>query len=102
MSVNPSPLAGSGLPRRVKVADDVVCQTFEDQIVLLNLSSQEYFGLDEVGSHAWTLLAEAGDIDAVATRLCVDFTGDSVAIQDDFHILVRELIDAGLVQAIDA
>lgn len=89
------------VPARVKSADDVICQTLDDQIILLNLTSQEYFGLDEVGSHAWKLLLETDDVASAANLLCERFSGDETAIRSDFDTLVRELLEAGLLTPVE-
>jgi Coenzyme PQQ synthesis protein D (PqqD) len=88
------------IPLKVEADDDVLCQTLDNEVVLLKLNSQQYFGLDEVGAYAWKLLAENGDIAAVAERLCGDFAGDPAAIRRDLHALVAELMEAGLLRAV--
>jgi hypothetical protein len=87
-------------PSKVVPGDDVICQTLQNEVVLLKLSSQQYYGLDEVGAHAWKLLAENGDVATTAERLCESYTGDTATIRSDFHALVVELIEAGLLKAV--
>jgi hypothetical protein len=89
------------LPRHVKIGDDVICQALQQEMVLMKLSSQEYYGLGEVGTHAWQLLVENGDISAVADRLCEDYEGDRAVIRIDFHALVGDLVEAGLLEAVE-
>jgi hypothetical protein len=91
----------NGLPPQVKPDDDVIAQVLQDDIVLLKLNSQEYYGLDEVGAHAWKLLAENGDVAAAGERLCQDYAGDADIIRSDFQVLVAQLIEAGLLKAAD-
>jgi hypothetical protein len=88
------------LPLQVQLSDDVICQTLEDEVVLMKLKSQQYYGLDEVGAHAWRLLLEDGDIATVADRLCENYAGEPATIRSDFHALVGELIEAGLLKAV--
>ena len=86
------------LPPQVKPGDDVISETVQNEVVLLKLSSQEYFGLGEVGAHAWKLLVETGDVARVADRLCESYAGDPATIRSDFEALVDELIEAGLLK----
>lgn len=88
-------------PSQVKPDDDVIIQTVQNEVVLLKLSSQQYFGLGEVGAHAWKLLVETGDLARVADRLCESYAGDPATIRSDFQALVDELIEAGLLKAAD-
>ena len=55
--------------RRVRPTDDVIFQTVRDEAVLLNLKSQQYYGLDAVGSRMWGLLVDLGDLSSVAAAL---------------------------------
>ena len=87
-------------PSKVEPGDDVICQTLQNEIVLLQLNNQQYYGLDDVGAHAWKLILENGDIASVTERLCEDYAGDPDAIRSDFHALVAELIEAGLLRAV--
>lgn len=87
-------------PLKVEPGDDVLCHTIDDEVVLLKLNSQQYFGLGEVGADAWKLLVTHGDIAAVAERLCERYDGDPATIRSDFHALVAELIEAGLLKAV--
>jgi hypothetical protein len=77
-----------GFPSKVEPGDDVICQTLQDEVVLLKPNSQQYYGLDEVGTHASKLIAENGDMAAVTERLCENHTGDPATIRSDFHACV--------------
>ncbi len=59
-------------PTRVQPDDDVIYQALKDEIVLLNMKNQQYFGLDDVGSDMWKLLVEYGDVETVAERLSAE------------------------------
>ena len=67
-------------PLRIEQADEVISRVLQDEVVLLKLDDQPYYGLDEVGAHAW------------------DYTGDPATIRSDFHALVAALIEAGLLK----
>jgi len=88
------------LPLQVKPDDDVISQALQDEIVLLKLNGQQYYSLDQVAAHAWKLLMENGDVEAVAERLCENYVGNPATIRSDFHVLVGELIEAGLLRAV--
>jgi hypothetical protein len=89
------------LPLQVKPDDDVICQALQNEVVLLKLNGQQYFGLGDVGADAWKLLTENGEVAAVAEQLCQNYAGDPATIRSDFHALVGELIEAGLLKAVD-
>ena len=89
-------------PFRVKLSDDVVFETIQDEVVLLKLTGAQYYGLDEVGANAWKFLLEDGNIAAVGERLCKKYAGDPATIRSDLQALVAELIEAGILKAADA
>lgn len=86
-------------PARVEQSDDVIYQALQDEIVLLNLKSQKYFGLDDVGSAIWKLLVEHGDVEAAADRLCGEYDVDRATLRKDLGVLIGRLLEAGLLKA---
>jgi predicted transcriptional regulator len=86
-------------PTRVEAADDVIYQALQDEIVLLNMNDQKYFGLDDVGSEMWKLLVEHGNVETVTDRLCSEYDVDRATVQADLDILIRNLLNAGLLKA---
>lgn len=88
-------------PKQVRIADDVICKNIQDEVVLLNLASQEFYGLGSSGARIWELLVENGNLTTVAGKLCELYAGDHATIQRDFYELVGELIESGLLKAAD-
>jgi hypothetical protein len=87
---------------RVEPGDDVIYQALQNEIILLNLKSQQYFGLDDVGSAMWKLLVEQGDLESVAARISAEYDADETTVRDDLHILIGRLLDAGLLKLAEA
>lgn len=46
------------LASRVRVPDGILFHVLEDELVLLNLNTGVYFGLNRVGTRIWQLLIE--------------------------------------------
>ena len=68
------------------------------EAVLLDLASEQYFGLDPVGTRIWTLLADAPVLSQVHSALCEEFDAEPERIQTDLLTLVGQLSEAGLVK----
>lgn len=66
--------------------------------MLLDLSSEQYFGLDPVGTRIWELLDGHTTLRVIHEQLCSDFDADPIRIQDDLLKLAEELLAAGLVR----
>ena len=83
------------------VPEHVLARQASGETVLLNLQSEQYYGLDGVGTRLWELV-EAGTTfgDAVRTLL-EEYDVERAALVADLEALVAELHENGLV-AIDA
>lgn len=82
---------------RVAVSTDVVFQQLDDEIVLLNLSNENYYSLDDVGARMWQLLAEHGEVGPVVERLTEEFDADETTLRRDLLELIAKLQEAGLL-----
>lgn len=78
---------------------DVLFQEVGGEAVLLDLGSEQYFGLNTVGSRAWTLLDGKATLADVHQTLCNEFDADANRIGDDLLALAQSLAKAGLARA---
>lgn len=85
------------LPQRVSVSNDVLFQEISGECVLLNMASEQYFGLDDVGTRIWQLLVEHGDTTKVLTQLKQDYDADEDMLRKDLASLIEDLKVEGLV-----
>lgn len=83
--------------RRLAPAADVLAQTVAGESVLLDLKSEKYFGLNEVGTRVWTLLHETEDVKAVRDRLLEEYAVAADQLDADLNDLLGRLLAAGLV-----
>lgn len=81
------------------ISDQVLKQRLDDEIILLDLESGRYFGLQAVGVRAWELLTESGDTEAVFAALLAEYAVDAAVLRQDLDELWQGLIEAGLVTA---
>lgn len=95
MSNNQSPLS---LATRLARSDQVLAQEVGGEAVLLDMASEQYFGLDPVGTRIWALLGESGTLADVHARLCEEYDAAPERIEGDLLALARSLLDAGLVR----
>ncbi|KAF1695330.1 PqqD family protein [Pseudoxanthomonas koreensis] len=95
MTATPQPVT---LAHSVHPSDEVLKQEVGDEVVLLDLASERYFGLDPVGTRIWELMADGAALAQVHAVLCTEFEAEPERIQEDLLGLVRELSAAGLVR----
>jgi hypothetical protein len=86
------------LPNQITLSPDVLFQELGDESVLLNLQTQHYYGLDEVGTRLWQLLTDnGGDMVAATAQLLVEYEVDEATLQQDLTNLIGGLVDAQLI-----
>jgi len=83
--------------KRVTVPEAVMFRELEGEAVLLNLDSEVYFGLDEVGTRIWHALSESGKVGEAVQRLLGEFEVDEETVRKDLAELLEELVENGLV-----
>ena len=84
--------------RKFSVSNDVLFQEVGGETVLLDLASEQYFGLDEVGTRIWQLLNEGlGPGDMVDTLLD-EYEVERERLEADVRELLGSLLDAGLIE----
>jgi hypothetical protein len=85
------------IQRLVKPAPDVVFQEVEGETVLLDLKSERYYALDDVGTRFWRLMTEHEDLDHVVAAMLEEFDVDEATLRSDLEALVEKLNAADLV-----
>ncbi len=91
----------SSIPEAVEIGDAVIYQQVNDEAVLLEMGSQAYFGLNDVGARMWQLLVEKGDVDAVVAELKGIYSTDESTLRHDIQALIGALLEAKLLKKRD-
>ena len=84
------------------VSKDVLFQEVSGETVLLDLASESYFGLDEIGTRIWTLINEGRAVGEVTDTLLEEYEVDRTTLEADLHELLSSLLDAGLMSSGDS
>lgn len=87
--------------QRVSVPDDVLVRELDGESVLLNLESETYYGLDELGTRVWAHLTRAASIEAAYQALLAEYDVDGQRLRRDLEDLVSELVAHGLLELRD-
>ena len=83
---------------RVKIPDDVLISNLQQESVILNLDSERYFGLDDVGTRILSVLTSSESIEAAYQRLVEEYNVDGQSLRLDLLELVENLLTHGLIQ----
>ena len=82
---------------RVTIPDDVLISHLQDESVILNLDSERYYGLDDVGTRFLSVLTTSDTIETAYERLRGEYDVDPHDLRNDLLALVENLIDQGLL-----
>lgn len=80
------------------VNSDVLFRDLDGEAVLLHLESGKYYGLDEVGTRIWHLLAEHASVSAVFDRLLEEYEVEPGTLERDLCALVGDLVRQDLLR----
>jgi Coenzyme PQQ synthesis protein D (PqqD) len=82
---------------RVIVPKHVLVQHLGGESVLLNLETEQYFGLDTAGTRMWELLTSSPSIDAAYARLLEEFEVEPELLRTHLTELLSHLEEHGLL-----
>ncbi len=91
-------------PRKVRVEkpEGVLVRQLGRESVLLNLDTESYFGLDDVGARMLDVLVASPGLDEAFATLLSEFDVDPAQLRSDLEAFVSRLERAGLVRVVDA
>jgi hypothetical protein len=81
----------------LRASGDVLSRTAGDETVLLDLGSEEFFGLDGAGARLFELLEQPQKFAKILDSLHGEYDVDRETLRADVTDLVIELIERGLV-----
>lgn len=85
------------MARRPTRAEGIVARTMEGQAVLLDLSTEEYYSLNEVGSRIWELADGEHTVAAMVDTIVAEYEAEREQVSADVLDLLDELSEEGLV-----
>jgi hypothetical protein len=83
------------------IPSHVLLRRVEDEMILLNLDSDEYFALDEIASRFVEMLDPSGSIEVAASSIVEEYDVHLDAVTTDLTELSRQLVGAGLLVRAD-
>lgn len=85
------------LKQTVTLSPDVISQEVSGETVLLDLNSENYFGLDEVGTRIWQLIESSGNLQDIYDTLLAEYEVEPDQLLEDIEQLLTDIEKAGLV-----
>ena len=83
---------------RIEVPDEVLISGLQGESVILNLNSERYFGLDEVGTRMLSVLNDAESIQAAYETLREEYDVEDEILRHDLISIIEQLVELGVVK----
>ena len=86
------------LTSKIKTKEGIFVQKVDDETILLDAETQEYFSLNEIGSVFYELIEEKENLEAVLQELCECFSDvEPTDLKKDLLEFVTALKEKGLL-----
>jgi hypothetical protein len=82
---------------KILASEEVLCQVIRDETVLLDLKTERYFGLDDVGSRIWALIKEGASKQDLVTVLAGEYEVSEQTLTRDIEQFMANLAEEGLL-----
>jgi hypothetical protein len=90
-------VADEALRRVVRPTEDLLTRSVGDDLVLLELGTEQYYALDEVGAAMWEAIIASPSLQAARDQLLDRFEVSPEELTSDLLELVGHLRSIGLV-----
>jgi hypothetical protein len=85
------------LDQTVAFSERVISQEVSGETVILDLESECYFGLDDVGTRIWQLIRDRGELRAIYDTLLDEYDVEASRLRTDLEALISEACERGLI-----
>src|SRR5260221_10239722 len=85
---------------RVRMAPDVRFRLVGEEGVLLNLQTEQYLGLNTVGTRMWSVLGGAGSIQEAYDELLKEYEVEPAQLRTDLEEFIDQLFGQKLIEAV--
>lgn len=89
------------LNNKVTFSDTVFAQEVDGEMVLLDMNSENYFGLDAVGTDIWQAMQESGNLQDVLETLLAQYEVEEEVLKQDLFTFVGKLEESGLIKILE-
>ena len=82
----------------LKLSEQVHYVRMDDQIIVADMRSGHYLGLDGVGARVWELIGEGATRGGIVKRLLSEYDVSAGVLERDVAKLLQDLLDRRLIE----
>ena len=79
----------------------VVQSKIDDEVVMMDIESGFYFGLNSVASIIWELLKDGKTVDELADYLITEYDVSREQCLEETDILIKKMLDLKVIRCLD-
>ena len=88
------------ISQRLIIPAHVTYQSLDGEAVILNLESEQYFGLDKLGTRVWQEIAAGSTLEQIYTNLLETYDVEPESLRGDLGNLLTDLVEQGLLEVV--
>ena len=85
------------LDKIIRRTTNTIASPMDDELVMMHMENNAYYGLNSVGRKIWELLEEEQTLASLCGQLMEKYDVDHAVCQRDVSALIEQLEKAGLV-----
>jgi len=85
----------------IKRNNEVFASQIDDEVVMMNIQSGKYYGMDAIGSRIWELINEKIQVQQVVDQLLEEYEVSEERCQSDVLEFLDELKENKLVEVLE-
>lgn len=85
----------------VKISKYAVHCDIEDEVVILAMNDEIYYGLNSVGAFIWNQIHEPKKVKEICSSVLAEFDVDKEKFEADLMELLYELLKKDLIEVVD-
>ena len=84
--------------QRIKLSDDTLWRKLDGEAVVLQLSAGVYYGVNEVGAEALTVIRDTTTFAELIDKLLNSFEVDEATLRRDMNELLADMLHRSLIE----
>ena len=82
---------------KITIPSTVFVQTVDDEMVILDMQSENYFGLDAMGTEMWQTLVENNTLENLKNVMLKTYDVEENILKHDIEVFIAELLKNKLI-----
>ena len=82
---------------KIIIPNTVFAQVVDDEMVIMDTQSENYFGLDTIGTQMWQILVENNSLENLKIKILEMYDVDEKVLTHDIEIFISKLLKNKLI-----